>query len=269
MTPGAARGQALTEFIVLTLALIPLFLLMPMIAKYQDIAHVTQLASRYVAFDAMSRNDGMSDWTPVGQLAGETRRRYFSNTDAPVKTGDVAGNFKANQNLFWSDRRGAPLIGNFERDIVVNFGPDQGADHDAAYSDAPHTTPLNLASLGLTHVMGLQNKGLYRANITVKLANPPSGEGTFTRAFETFKDINLTMTRHTTLLVDSWTAKTPEQVEERIDQSIIFPGKLLAPAAPLVNLAVKIVESPACCTQGPKLGKLDFWRDRVPADRLK
>ena len=98
-----AAGQALTEFLVVALALIPLFLLVPMIAKYQDISHFTQLASRYAAFDAMTRNDSVSTWKPEAQLADEVRRRFFSNSDAPIKTGDVVGNFDANRNLFWSN----------------------------------------------------------------------------------------------------------------------------------------------------------------------
>jgi len=73
MAPGQG-GQALTEFIVVALALIPLFLLLPVIGKYQDIAHSVQLASRYAAFDAMIRNDVSGTWKPESQLAEEVRR---------------------------------------------------------------------------------------------------------------------------------------------------------------------------------------------------
>lgn len=81
-------GQALTEFIVLALALIPLFLLIPIIAKYQDIAYATQIASRYVAFDVMTRADGNSSSKPQKKLEDEVRRRFFGNSDAPIKTDD-------------------------------------------------------------------------------------------------------------------------------------------------------------------------------------
>ena len=36
------RGQALTEFLVISLVLISLFLLLPVIGKYQDISHASQ-----------------------------------------------------------------------------------------------------------------------------------------------------------------------------------------------------------------------------------
>ncbi|MGV7207009.1 hypothetical protein ACLB1G_04040 [Oxalobacteraceae bacterium A2-2] len=83
----ASSGQALAEFLVLAVALLPLFLLLPLIAKYQDIAYQTLVASRYVAFDAMTRNDGQSSWKPPEQLAAEVRRRLAGAADAPSRPG--------------------------------------------------------------------------------------------------------------------------------------------------------------------------------------
>ena len=54
------HGQALVEFLVASVAIVSLFLQVPVIAKYQDIGNSTQMASRYVAFDAMNRNDTIS-----------------------------------------------------------------------------------------------------------------------------------------------------------------------------------------------------------------
>jgi hypothetical protein len=57
---GHESGHALMEFLVVSVALLPLFLLIPVIAKYQSIAYATQIASRYAAFDGLVRNDGSS-----------------------------------------------------------------------------------------------------------------------------------------------------------------------------------------------------------------
>ena len=267
------QGQALTEFLVISLALIPLFLLMPMIAKYQDIAHATQMASRYMAFEAMTRNDGMSSWKPVDQLAGEVRRRFFSNTDAPIKTGDTAGNFMAHQNLFWRDQKGDALIKDIDNDVKISFGSGNSADHSGAFGSASDGTPFE-NPLKYDHLLGLQAKGLYTANITVTVANLPSEEDSYTKTYDEFRNIGLTITRHTSVLVDSWTARNPGQVESRINQSLLFPGNLLAPVKPLTDFAAFVMESPKyfpkiCTSCGPKLGGLEFWSDVVPADRLK
>ncbi len=278
------RGQALTEFIVMALVLVPLFLLMPMLAKYQDIAHATEMASRYVAFEAITRNDSMSSWKPPAQLAGEVRRRFFSNPDAPIKTDDTAGNFMANQNLFWRDPKGDALIVDFDQDVKVSFGAGHSADHSGAFSAASDGAPFN--KLGTATTMGLATPGIYGANVTVAVANVPADLDGYTHTYDSFKALNLSMSRHTDLLVDGWAAKNPEQVEARVNHSGVFPGERFTSgkpedvafklAADAISVAATLMESPkylpnGVCPQpcGPKLGGLEYWRDVVPADRLR
>lgn len=263
-------GQALTEFLVLSLVVIPLFLLVPVLAKYQDLAQLTQIASRYVAFDAIVRNDGENSAKPAAQLEDEVRRRFFGNPDAPVKTGDTAGDFEANQNLFWRDPNGDALIKKFS-DVSVNYGADDGTDADAGFSAASDAMAFNLAP-GVLSSLDLQRKGIFTAGITVALANFSSDADGYAQSYSEFKNINLTMTRRSSLLIDGWSAKDPQQIEDRINKWPLIPGKALEPVKPILDAAVTVVESPSCfsgsCTRGPQLGKLDMWRDLVPADRL-
>lgn len=260
MGAGHQHGQALTEFLVLSVAMVPLFLLMPVIAKYQDISHSTQMASRYVAFDATNRNDSMGTWKPESQLADEVRRRFFSNSDAPIKTHDVAGNFSANRNLFWSDPNGGPLIQNFNNDVQVSFGFGNSPNHIGAFSGTADATPFVLHSQ-----LGLQARGIYTANVAVTLANLPGG----LRFYEPFDQINLSIARSTSLVFDPWSARNPQQVESRIGGNpAIFPAGSLQAVSPIVDAAVTLIDLPGGLS-GPKLGKLDFWRDVVPEDRLR
>jgi len=250
----------LTEFLVVALALVPLFLLVPMIAKYQDISHFTQLASRYAAFDAMTRNDSVSTWKPEAQLADEVRRRFFSNSDAPIKTGDVAGNFDANRNLFWTDPAGNHLVSDLDTDIAVTYGTGNGASHSTGFQAASDKALFVLAD-----PLQLKTRGIYRANVIVKVANLPAG----LRFYEPFDTINLSMARGTSLLLDPWTARGPQQVEEKLLASpAIFPAGSLAGVSAIVNAVVSVVDAPGGI-HGPKLGQLDFWRDVVPEDRLR
>ena len=109
---GAEGAQALAEF--LALALVPFFLLLPMIAKYQDIAHAAEMAGRYVAFDATVRNEATGGWKSADQLAGEVQRSSFSNPAAPIKTRDTPGDFKTHHNLFLRDPLdNAPIANGF------------------------------------------------------------------------------------------------------------------------------------------------------------
>lgn len=255
-----ARGQALTEFLVIALALVPLFLLIPVIAKYQDINHATQMASRYVAFEAMTRNDSVSSWKPEEQLASEVRRRFFGNADAPIKTNDVAGNFMAHQNLFWRDPQGNALVRDFNSDVTVSFGFSNEATHNGAFSEASDGTPFLLRN-----ELDLRARGVYTANVAVKLANLPGG----VKFYEPFDKINLAITRSTSIAIDPWTAKDPQQVESKIASSAkVFPVGPLAAVSPVVDVAVTVIDLPGGLS-GPRLGKLDFWRDVVPQDRLR
>lgn len=253
------QGQALTEFLVLAAALVPLYLLIPVIAKYQDIGGQVELAGRYVAFEAMTRNDAYGTWKTPAELAGEVRRRFFSNADAPVKTGDVAGNFLANQNLFWRGPDGTSLIADFERDVAVSFGPGQQANQAAAFMPANDGAPFN----GIADKFGLASKGIYTANVTVQLANLPAGLTTYAL----FDKINLALTRHTSIVIDGWQANNPAQVQSRIDSGTLVPATKLRVVAPVVSASVALVEIGH--VSGPKLGQLDFWTDVVPPDRLK
>jgi len=266
------NGQALTEFIVISFVMIPIFLLMPLIGKYQDIAHATQMASRYVAFEAMTFNDATTAYKPADQLAGEVRRRFFSNSDAPIKTNDTAGNFRSHQNLFWRGPSGNSLIENFDTDVTVSFGQSRSPDHASGFSTASDGSPFNNFPVNVADAMDLRAQGIYTANITVAVANIDSPPNSFAGSFNEFRNIGLRITRHTSVAIDPWAAANPQQVESRIDRPIIAPGNLLAPIKPVTDLAVALVESPTCfsrCLPGPQLGQLDIWRDVVPADRLQ
>lgn len=98
----------------------------------------------------------------------------------------------------------------------------------------------------------LECKGAYTANVTVKLANLPAG----LKAYEPFDKINLSVTRHTSVIVDGWPASKPEQVQSHINTPILVPATELAHIAPVVDVAIAAVEF----DRVPKtqLGKLDF-----------
>jgi hypothetical protein len=226
------HGQALTEFLVVALVLVPLYLLMPLIAKYQDIAYQTQMASRYVAFDAVANNEWQNTWKDPAQLAGEVRRRFFSNPDAPIKTNDTAGNFSAHRNAFWSGPTNEPLIADFDADVAVSFGPNRSPAQAGSLTAASDGQPFNRAG-GTeveTHIadqLSLKPAGIFTGNVTVRLANLPA----FLAAYQPFDKINLSVTRHASVVVNGWDAN----------------GEV----------------------QAPHLGELEFWSDVVPPDRLK
>lgn len=262
------HGQALTEFLVLAVALIPLYLLIPVIAKYQDVASQVALASRYVTFEAITRNDAQNSWKAPAELAAEVRRRFLSNADAPIKTGDVAGDVLAYQNLFWRGPDGSALIANFDSDVAVSFGPARQATHDAGFTAASDGKPFNgsaatSAGVHTAEKLGLGSRGIYTGNVTVRLANLPAA----LRSYQPFDDINLTISRHTSVVIDGWAGRSPALVQAHLDSGVLVPATKLRNVAAVVNGSVALVE--AGHVSHPRLGELDFWSDVVPSERLR
>ena len=251
------RGQALTEFIVLSLVLVPIFLLLPMIGKYQDIAHQAQMASRYAAFDAMIDNGTTAPWKPEAQLADEVRRRFFTNPDAPIKTLDVAGETDNYHNPMWVDPAGKYLIDKLSA-IQVTYGPGYSATHTSGFSGGADGN-----SFALKSPLGLKAQHVYTANVSVKLANLTGG----VRALQPFDAINLSLTRRTSLVFDPWRAGGPAQVQNRLHSDALMPASPMSVMSKITDLAVYAQEAGE--VSNPKLTTLDFWQDVVPNDRLK
>jgi hypothetical protein len=245
------RGQALTEFLVVSLVLLPLFLLVPMIGKYQDISHATQMASRYAAFDAVLRNDSHNSWKPPVQLEAELRQRYFGPAGGGIVTAPKEGLALREG---WDDPWGHALI-RAPEDVALTFGVDRGPAHADGYTAARDTAIFPLAG-----VAGLGSKGIYRANVAVTLANLPAG----LHSVEPFDQLNLRIERHASVLPDPWAANAPAQTENRA--GALAPITEVMPTA-LIDKAVEVIDMKA--VRPPVFGDLKRWRDLVPADRLR
>jgi hypothetical protein len=247
-----ARGQALTEFLLVALVLLPLFLLLPMIGKISGIAHQAQMASRYAAFDAILRNDSHNSFKPPPQIEDELQRRFFGAA-AAIETASPAATFEPRAE--WVDPYANALI-RAAKDVSLSFGPAHGNRHEDAYTAASDAKPFQLAGAA-----DLASSGIYNVNVEVALANLPAG----LKLVEPFDQLNLRIERHASVLLDPWTANSPQQAEQRFGALAPMNG-LLQPLEPLVGVAIKLVDLDQ--VQPPSFGALERWRDVVPADRI-
>ncbi len=111
--------------------------------------------------------------------------------------------------------------------------------------------------------LGLQAQGIYTAQVDVALLNLPAD----LKNHAPFDHLNLTIKRHTSVLVDPWAAQDPARIESRLDHRLLFSGVMLALAARYIDPVIGAVEF--FNVRGPKLGELSFWRDTGPPERLK
>ena len=246
MCPRLQRGQSTVEFVVLSLVMVPLLLIVPLLGKYMDIAQTTAVASRYTAFEGTVRHSSSTDgWKSDAELAQEVRRRFFSNSDAPIKTNDTAGNFNAHRNTLWFDHHGTPLLSDFVKNVGVQTKKET----------------LSQPFGALASSFKLPQDNLYTGQVTANIDDIPN--------LKPFDVIGLSVIRHTTVLVDPWAASGPAQVTAKIQGAgLLFPYQPLEViAAPLSIL----MSNPLMAILGtentpPEVGRVN--PDQVPADRV-
>ena len=247
------RGQSTVEFIVLGMVLVPLLLIVPLIGKHMDIAQTAAIASRYVAFEGSVRHSSSADgWKSDAELAQEVRRRFFSNSDAPIKTNDTVGNFNAHRNTLWFDHRGTPLLSDFAKNVGVQT------------KNETLSQPFGAQLLPMTDFK-LPQDNLYSGQVTVNIDD--------IAALKPFDALGLSVSRSTTVLVDPWAASGPAQVTNRI-RGNGMPLSSPFPYKPLEVIAIPLgvlMSNPAMALLGadvtpPDVGRVD--PDRVPKDRV-
>ena len=173
------------------------------------------------------------------------RRRFFSNSDAPIKTNDTAGNFNAHRNTLWFDHHGTPLLADFVKNVGVQTKKDT----------------LSQPFGALASSFKLPQDNLYTGQVTANIDDISN--------LKPFDAIGLSVVRHTTVLVDPWAASGPAQVTAKIQGAgLLFPYQLLEViAAPLGIL----MSNPLMAILGtentpPEVGRVN--PDQVPADRV-
>lgn len=238
-------GQSTIEFVVLSLVMVPLLLIVPLLGKYMDIAQTTAVASRYMAFEGAVRHSSSNEgWKSDAALGQEVRRRFFSNSDAFIKTNDTAGDFTAHRNTLWFDHRGKPLLSEFGKSVgVATDKEEMSRPSGAAFASK----------------LGLSDVNLYTGRVTATVAD--------VSGLKPFDALGLTITRTTTLLADPWAASGPGGVKAALTRN---PNDLFGPFpyGPLeAEVAfLKIIMAPIPFESLPDVGIVT--PDQVPTDRL-
>jgi hypothetical protein len=269
---AAQSGQAIIEFLVAGLVLIPLFLLMPLIGKYLDIKQTTIAASRKLAFECTVR------YTDCGNLAGnpsfadEIRMRFFSGDQSPVLTNDYPTQdaIEAGQgDPLWVDTKGTPLLERYS---------DVGIKADAGTVDPGGGVVSQLLNAG-PGLFGLDlTAGLFDARVQTNLSTTKGGTDFLTQ----LNSLILKMQFHTAILTNAWTANGPgvsgdkcqpdkNTVIGRVSQvGLCLPQYKAADAAYLPASAV-VLPLAATFTTESNVDSFDFhdfvtpaWVDTVP-----
>lgn len=235
------NGQATTEFTLLALVLTPLFIAVPLIGKYLDLAQTTEIAARYLAFEAtVSEADaaGSSD----AALAAEVRTRFFGGGGSPLRS--LAGRqdeAARSRNALWTDPHARSLLPAPPADIAV----------ETSRRPLAHA----LAAAGADG-LALEGGHEHQVVLTVRLQDlsglPP------------FDALGLAIRRHQVIHSGAWAAHGPADVSSRIERG----GALTYPIAGLKTLDRSAGRLPALVLDPtPEVGRVH--PEIVPCDRLE
>lgn len=171
----------MTEFLVACLVLIPVFLAMPLLAKYLDIEDSAVQGARYLAWER-------TVWTPDkkndARLENELRNRIFTRTGEPIRPGD--GNAAPGQyNPLWAGPGGRPMLASFG-DVAGSTDADRGrmtpgAIYNTLTDDLFKAYDFLITKLeaigGVRQATFNPNvKGMYASSLSVNVAEQGGGQ---------------------------------------------------------------------------------------------
>jgi len=252
-------GQALTEFLVASLVLIPMLLMIPLLGKLSDVNHTAIAASRYAAWErTVSTPKAKSD----AELQKETQRRFFEAPGIKLKTQET-GQRVSSTNALWDVDADSRLVESSTRSVSMKLQRESdGGFAQAAALGALNKIKSALKGKGGDAMAALETKGLTTAHVSVDIASNTlafdKGRGCSASATESF----VCLSRKTVILTDAWDAGGQEQVIARTQGFV--PASLFERAEILLEGLAKIKLVPEA--RGFKPGFVA--PDAVPADRL-
>lgn len=252
-------GQALTEFLVASLVLIPMLLMIPLLGKLSDVNHTAIAASRYAAWErTVSTPKAKSD----AALQKEIQRRFFEAPGIKLKTKETDRSVSTT-NALWSVDADTRLVESSARSVSMKLQPES----DGGFAQAGALAALSKISSALKGKGGdamasLETKGMTTARVSVDIASNTlafdRGHGCSATAAESFACLS----RQTAILTDTWDAGEQEQVIARTQGFV--PASLFKPAEKLLKALADIKLVPEA--RGFKPGYIA--PDAVPGDRL-
>jgi hypothetical protein len=288
--------------IAAALVLVPLFLAIPVIAKYQDIKAYVVQGARYAAWErtvwfggeaaeemgiggASTKNKWDANDKSDDAIRAEIGARLLSGGSAGFSSSDQSGSSYANPRRLWVDRRGNTLLDKYS-DISNTTGGGHTALGEYKASLASEKAPGLINDL-LTPVVGLTSiisnftvdtRGQYTANVGLKVQqvafNTNAGLGPCVGCPIDYLTTGTTMgfTAKNVLVANSWSANGPGSLadyDEHPEKITVYnqirgltPTSLLKPSGGVFKTVMDILKG-ISLVFFPELSTLDLGRIEV------
>lgn len=226
-------GQAMTEFVIVASAvLVPLFLVLPILAKYGEVGQTAEVMARYAIWERSVWHENAGNTIEGGLPAGanasdagyelprrteniiqyQTKSRLLAAPDAPITSNDAPLS-EASLNPFLRDMHGKALV-KIKETVVTLPGhertPGWGYFFLGEVLDGIQYIYKAASFLGSNAANFSPNtNGYYYPDepvsaplVSIPLNNNPDG-------VKTFAGLDLVMTANGALLTDSWSSQGP------------------------------------------------------------
>jgi hypothetical protein len=259
--PRQMRGQGMVELAVCAAVLVPLFLLIPIVAKLGHGKQMAMQAARNAAWEATVADNYQAPSRTA--LQSKALDRNFAAADAPIRsriTGNTSGPFEDQMLNTFSNRK---LLEKADLTVprTSNAGSPGFLDEAAKLLPASYISP---------NAFPPNRKGYVTAEVALNYRDLKTADGRPARFLEPFDNLDLVDRRHQTLLADAWNASGPRSGK----RSVIATVKPLAPESYFAGLDPLLetfkVLSPIMPMVG-SLGDLELGTiepDVVPSDKL-
>ena len=226
------RGQALAEtIVVISFVIVPFFVAVPLLAKYQDMRQATVSASRTAAFECSVRFEACRNGQATDDIVDQIRRRHFSKTLLGLRSDETPADDQLEQerNRFWVDRKGNALLQSY-RDVALridheNFDAIKGKPRFEEVLDAMS----NVAGPGRFGLMA--RGGLFSAQVQ---SRAPMDQWLWGK-LNLNHDPMLTFDSRLGILADAWNASSAKGTEASSLTSRLDKGRRLPSARDLIK----------------------------------
>lgn len=211
------RGQGMVELAVCAAVLVPLFLLIPVIAKFGHSKQMAMQAARNAAWEATVAGN----YQPPGRamLQSKALDRNFADADTPITSrasNTNSGVFSDQMLNTFSNRK---LLE--KRDLSITRTSNTGSP---GYVDEAATLlPKNY----FDNAFPPNKSGYVTAEVMLNYRDLKTADGRPARFLEPLDNLNLVEKRHQTLLTDAWNASGPRTGA----RSVIATVRPLAPVS--------------------------------------
>ncbi|MCW0372659.1 pilus assembly protein [Xanthomonas sacchari] len=211
------RGQGMVELAVCAAVLVPLFLLIPVIAKFGHSKQMAMQAARNAAWEATVAGN----YQPPGRamLQSKALDRNFADADTPITSrasNTNSGVFSDQMLNTFSNRK---LLE--KRDLSISRTSNTGSP---GYVDEAATLlPKNY----FDNAFPPNKSGYVTAEVMLNYRDLKTADGRPARFLEPLDNLNLVEKRHQTLLTDAWNASGPRTGA----RSVIATVRPLAPVS--------------------------------------